>query len=192
MQIITTPCSPDANSYATLEEFDAYLSGRDGFDTSTWDALTDDKKIIRAFYGTCVIDSLSFRGIRACRNQSLQFPRLMPGSKLYESGSSFEDLESLEEFAGLLGEQLPTIPQEVKLAQIEATYQVIHSHLFNIEAFESGESSIASLSIDVIRMTFSKEPGSAYSLFSKADFGAASTIKLLLQRHLTGIRASLV
>ena len=46
--------------------------------------------------------------------------------------------------------------------------------------------------IDVINMTFSKEPKSSYSLFSKSDFGAASTIKLLLQKYMSGLRADLI
>jgi len=192
MEFITTPGSPLATSYATLEEFDAYLAGRDGFDITSWTELIDEQKAMRAFYGAAVIDSLNFRGRKALRGQALQFPRIMPDEALYDAGSSFSDWESLEEFSGLMGVEVPTIPQAVKLAQIEATFQVIHSHLFNIDAFESGESSIASLSIDVIRMTFSKDGGAAYDLFSKSDFGAASTIKLLLQPWLSGLRMALV
>lgn len=192
MELITTPCSKDANSYATLEEFDAYLTGRDGFDPEGWLALTDDQKILRAMYGAAIIDSLIFRGRKAVQHQSLQFPRIMPDSKLYDSGKPFTDYESLEDFAALVDEPVPTVPNNVKLAQIESTFQIVHSHMLGIEAFENGEDSIASLSIDVISMTFRKEEGSAYNLFNKSDFGAASTIKLLLQGYLTVLRGELI
>ena len=197
MEVITTIGAPNANSYASIEEHNQYLEGRDGFDLAKWYALSDAQKGLRIMFGSRIIDSLRYRGTPATVAQAMQFPRLFPSDRLFTqdmngSGIPFRDWESLVEFAELYSADVPVIPQDIKYAQIEATFQVVHTHMFNIEAMESGESSIASLSIDVINMTFSKEPKSSYSLFSKSDFGAASTIKLLLQKYMSGLRADLI
>lgn len=193
MELIALPGAIDANSYATVEEADAYLATRPGFDLEAWSALDEAQKSLRLIFGALVIDSLKFRGRKATESQALQFPRIMPSSQLYDAGSSFFDQEDLEDFAGLLDVAVPTVPEEIKSAQIEATFQIVHSHLFNIGAFESGEADISTLTIDAISMTFKKEAGSPYSLFSKSDFGATSTIKLLLQKYLAGgLRGELV
>lgn len=197
MEVITTIGAANTNSYASLEEHNSYLEARDGFDLTKWNALTDAQKSLRIVFGAKIIDSLRYRGTPATLAQAMQFPRLVPSDRLFTpdmngSGIPFRDWESLVEFAELYSADLPSIPQDIKYAQIEATFQVVHTHMFNIEAMESGESSIASLSIDVINMTFSKEPKSSYSLFSKSDFGAASTIKLLLQKYMSGLRADLI
>ena len=197
MEVITTIGAANTNSYASLEEHNSYLEARDGFDLTKWNALTDAQKGLRIMFGAKIIDSLRYRGAPATLSQAMQFPRLVQTDRLFTpdmngSGIPFRDWESLVDFAELYGADLPSIPQDIKYAQIEATFQVVHTHMFNIEAMESGESSIASLSIDVINMTFSKEPKSSYSLFSKSDFGAASTIKLLLQKYMSGLRADLI
>lgn len=192
MELICTPCDTTSNSYVSLEEIDDYIKNGDGFNTEEWNNLEESQKILRMVFGAFIIDSLNYRGRKACKWQYLKFPRIMPATILYDSGSSFEDYESLSDFAALVDEPVPEIPQSVKFAQCEAAYQIVHSHLFNIEAFESGESSIANLKIDVISMTFEKQPKSPFELFAKADFGAASTIKLLLQPFLSNIRAAIV
>ena len=163
------------------------------FDLGAWNTLSEEQKQLRLIFGALVIDSLRFRGKKAVENQALQFPRIMPDNPLYESGGSFNSWGDLLEYAELVDAEVPTVPETVKLSQIEATYQVIHSHLFGIDAFESGDQDLSSLTIDVISMSFKKEDPSAYALFNKADFGATSTIKLLLQKYLYGeLRGDLV
>lgn len=192
MDVITTPGAVDANSYVSIAEADVYLTSRDGFSTDSWRDLSEEQKAVRLFYGACVIDSLKFRGRKLCRGQALCFPRSVEGTHLYAAGSPFSDMESAQDFAALFGEAVPVIPEKVKFAQIEAAFQIVHSHMFRLGAFESGEAAIASLSIDVIRMSFEKSPVSANTLFSAADFGAVSTIKLLLQDFLSGVRGDVV
>ena len=193
MDFLAISGAVNANSYATVEEADAYLSTRPGFDLGAWNTLSEEQKQLRLIFGALVIDSLRFRGKKAVENQALQFPRIMPDNPLYESGGSFNSWGDLLEYAELVDAEVPTVPETVKLSQIEATYQVIHSHLFGIDAFESGDQDLSSLTIDVISMSFKKEDPSAYALFNKADFGATSTIKLLLQKYLYGeLRGDLV
>ena len=193
MDFIATSGAVNANSYATVEEADAYLSTRPGFDLEAWNALSEGQKQLRLIFGALVIDSLRFRGKKAVANQALQFPRIMPDNPLYESGCSFKSWADLLEYSEIVDGEVPSVPESVKLAQIEATFQIIHSHLFGIDAFESGDQDLSSLTIDVISMSFKKEEPSPYSLFNKADFGATATIKLLLQKFLYGeLRGDLV
>ena len=181
-----------ANTYATIDEFSDYIAERDGFNVEEWQALSLNQQMLRMVYGTLVIDSLVFRGSKATRRQSLAFPRIFPSTKLAEVQGKMETWEDLTDYCSLMDYELPEVPEKVKIAQIEATYQIIHSHLFTIEPFEDGEASISSPTIDVISLSFRKAGGSAYSLFSKADFSAASTIKLMLQPYLTTFRGGLV
>ncbi len=192
LELISIVGANNANSYATVSEFDEYIAERDGFNNEEWQALSVNQKLLRIVYGTAVIDSLAFRGTKAVRNQALAFPRIYPTDPYAEAEGKLATWQDLEDYCALMDYDLPIVPEKVKIAQIEATYQIVHSHLFTIEPFEDGEASISSLSIDVISLTFSKAGGSPYSLFSKADFGAASTIKLLLQPYLSTFRGSLV
>ena len=192
VELVSIPGASNANTYATIQEFDEYISGRDGFNEEEWKALTLNQQLLRIVYGTAVIDSLVFRGKKATRKQALAFPRIFQSDELSDVQGKMETWEDLSDYCDLMGLPLPEVPEKVKIAQIEATYQIVHSHLFTIEPFEDGEASISSLSIDVISLSFSKAGGSAYSLFSKADFSAASTIKLMLQPYLTTFRGSLV
>lgn len=78
--INTTPGHPDANSYATVEEADAYFDSRSS--TENWDKLNNDLKAAALQLATKQIDSMRFFGEKrfdeACyyrREQALQFPR---------------------------------------------------------------------------------------------------------------------
>lgn len=184
--------SNNANSYVTLEECDYYLSKRDGFDITEWSALSDEQKSFRIIYGAAIIDSLKFSGKKALKTQSMKFPRIFSKDALFDAAGKFSTWEDLEDYCELMDFSVPIIPEKVKFAQIETTFQVVHSYLMTIEPFESGETDIASLSIDVISLSFSKNQRSPYSLFSKADFGADSSIKLLLQDYLSTFRGELV
>lgn len=194
MKINTNPGDRAAISYATIKEADKYVLGRDGFDKESWSVLTEEQKAFRLAYGAYIIDSQRYRGIKACVGQALQFPRITRSDgALWEANSPFSDYDTLQEFAALMDVPAPVVPKKVKFAQIEATYQIVHSHILTLEPFDTGEEGISALTIDDIHLSFRKSGKSAYSLFCKADFGAASTISLLLQEFLFGgIRGALI
>lgn len=80
MSLNTTPSHPQADSYVTVSEADAYLNNRT--DVSNWDALSNDQKEAILKMATKQIDTLRFFNKKVvrypvwCRDeQELQFPR---------------------------------------------------------------------------------------------------------------------
>jgi hypothetical protein len=197
MNLLLDIGSHDATSYMSLDEADAYLTSRPGFDTSDWSNLSDDQKIFALILAVKLLDSLNFRGFRAVNNQALAFPRIFPRDLLYVEDAAgrfmpFSDYQSLVDYAGLMNTAPPGIPDSVKFAQAEIVFQVIVSHLLTLEPFSTGEMDITSLGIDVISLSFGKGSASAYNLFSKDSIGAISTVKMYLREYLTNIRGALI
>lgn len=62
------------NSYVTLEEANAYLNVKYGFNWSTYD---DDKKKLLLVNATREIDKREYQGCRLEKDQTLKFPRLI-------------------------------------------------------------------------------------------------------------------
>jgi len=80
MALITTPSDPNADSYVTLAEADAYFLNRS--DVANWSALSDEQKEAVLKLATKHIDTFRFHGeeIRPTPNwyrdkQNLKFPR---------------------------------------------------------------------------------------------------------------------
>jgi len=191
--------SPRGTSYASVEEANEYLNARSGFDVSKWTELPDEQKQFRLILAALIIDSVRYAGVRATKEQRLEFPRLLSGNGLYvedESGLpvQFTDWTALQDYAGLKGlSEFPAVPDDVKHAQAEVAFQIVHSHMLTLGPGESGERDITSLGIDVISLSFGTAQKLAHDLFAKQEFGAASVIKLYLQRYLPkGIRGALV
>ena len=76
----TIPSHPDANSYATIEEANAYFDNRSGVEN--WSKLTEDVKTAALQLATKQIDSMRFFGEQLFdeakyyrRKQALAFPR---------------------------------------------------------------------------------------------------------------------
>lgn len=197
MELNANTASPDANSYQTVADADTRLADRDNFDLDSWNGLSSSQKSVRLILATKIIDSLHYRGVKATEGQSLKFPRLFPGGPLYVQDSRgdpmpFEDWESIREYAALKNVEAPNIPEDVLQAHVEIAFQVVHSHLLQLEPFDAGESSIASLGIDVISLSFGSGKKSAFDIFSKEQFGAIAPVRLYLQKYVTNVRGALV
>jgi hypothetical protein len=197
MDVIISIGSPTANSYLTVEEMDAYIGARPGFDGSVWVALPQATKEFELVLAAQIEDGLSFRGERAVLGQAMAFPRIMPDSPLFIEDRSgkfmpYTDWEALCDYAGLTGCPIPVIPDGVKSAQAEIAFQVVHSHLMTLEPFGTGEMDITSLGIDVISLSFGKGVQSDYNLFSKDQMGAISVVRMYLQKYLAAIRGAVI
>jgi len=123
MELNVDTASARANSYGTVAESRKVLS-------SVWQDLDPEKQNFRLILAAKIIDSLTFRGIKATKAQSLQFPRLLPGSLLYVEDSDgkpiqFTDWQTLTEYAALKNAPLPVIPEDVKAAQFEIADQLV-------------------------------------------------------------------
>jgi hypothetical protein len=198
MELIADVASPEANSYLTVDDAESRLAVRGGFNLESWSPLTSDQKAFRLLMGARIVDSLSYRGIRATKNQNLSFPRLFSGDSLYVEDQDstpvlFRDWESLVEYAALKDTDPPVIPDDVKNAQVEVTFQIVHSYLLTLEPFDSGESNIVSLGIDVISLSFGNGGGqTSTGFFSKEQLGAISTVKFFLQKYVSPFRGALL
>jgi hypothetical protein len=190
MSIDTTIAGSAADSYVTIQEADDYLQGRGGFDLAGWAALDGTKKEFQLKLGAKFVDSLNYRGVTATRNQALAFPRIFPRELLYVENSGvpmpFNDWDSLEEYADLRNINAPGIPEDVKFAQIEITFQVVYAHLMTLGPMDVGEREINSLSIDVISLSFASagQGASPYGIFSKDKLGATAPVRLYLRKYM--------
>lgn len=226
MALTTTAASATADSYATIAEIEAYLATRDPFPTSTyytsWQALSTAAKEWRASMAARILDSLHFRGVRATKEQALQFPRIFPGSDLWPLSSTISNVRpriysglvqwigdatpsddpdamwdtwaDLVEYADANSLTYPDIPTALKQAQAEVAFQVVHSHLATLGAMEEGSTGVSGLSVGPLSVEFSDKlaPAAAYSIFKSASLDAQSVILFLLHKYMAGLRGALI
>jgi hypothetical protein len=202
MALNTEVASPSADSYCTVAEADTYLAGiTDRFDTSDWDALSDTQKEQRLKLAAQILDTaIPFRGVSATKAQALKWPRIFPGEDLYVDDdnpleNSFDTWTDLTDYADLLGMEeadYPGIPDEVKWAQIEIAYQVVHSYLFTIGPFETGTEMTTDFSIEGIRFKETMKEVAKGGLFEKYKFDSMSIVRFYLGRYITSLRMTLL
>src|SRR5690606_14902 len=99
--LIATPGAPNANSYVTLAEADAYVAALAGPSARAWEQLDDDAKKRALLTATRRLDQEEYAGRKASSTQALKWPRV---------GVKDED-----------GRPYPSdvIPEPIKAAQIE-------------------------------------------------------------------------
>jgi len=64
-----------ANSYCLPSDGDYYFQGR--LFTEAWDAASADRKEAAMQHATKIIETLSFRGLKAISDQVLSWPRVL-------------------------------------------------------------------------------------------------------------------
>lgn len=74
--LIVDPGSSDANSYATLDEAEAYVSALAGPAARAWEALDDDAKKRSLLTATIRLDQEGYAGRKASPTQALKWPRV--------------------------------------------------------------------------------------------------------------------
>jgi hypothetical protein len=199
MTLITTIGAEDADSYVTLAEADSYIETREGFNFDEWDNLEDEAKEWRLTLAALILNNLKYRGVKASKEQNLSFPRITPTSPLWRddetwSSRSFDTWTDLESYATLEGLVPPTIPSEVKKAQIEVAFQVVHSHYASLAPMEQGDVSANFVGIGKLQVRFdAKGSSGAHDYIDRMAVSAISIVKFLLGKHLGGgLRGMLV
>lgn len=222
MALVTTAGSSTADSYATVTEVDTYLAARSPFNTSdeytSWLELTEAQKETRMKIATMMIDSMRFRGLKATLEQSLAFPRVFPGDDLYPKKAKqttwvvtrirrweeqdddsrearAETWSDLSDLADSLDVSLPTVPDEIKNAQAEVAFQVVHYHLLSLDPMEEGATNVNKLAVGPLSVAFAKAQTeqAAYSVFRASAMDATSIIYFMLKKYLAGgIRGALI
>jgi hypothetical protein len=72
--VVATPGAPNANSFVTVAEVDAYLAERPN--TTTWDALDADGKARVTILSSRRLDQERYEGYQSSQSQALQWPRI--------------------------------------------------------------------------------------------------------------------
>lgn len=198
MTLVTEIASLTADSYATLAEVDAYLASRPGITTDSWDALDDTEKEFRIKMGALIMDRLKFRGVKATKYQARMFPRILPGSLLNRTGYStgdvpFDTWADLQEYAAYVGESEPTIPQQVKDAQAEVTFQVVHTHFMTLSPFEQGDVKTSFIGLGKLQVQLgSKFYEVSGDFIERGAISAVGIVKFMLSPWLTNTKGYLV
>jgi hypothetical protein len=151
MALITTPGDRNSDSYVTVNEADSYIHSYYGsgspFVESTWNALSEDAKEHRLRLAALFLEDFGYRGKKACRDQFLAFPRWWKTDWNYPAyedqyitmsdipgyGDGSPAYEGTPDDQNLFGSP-PAVPDNVKNAQIEVAYRVLHSTLLSGDA----------------------------------------------------------
>lgn len=123
--------SKGTNSYATVEEADAYFADR--LDVDAWTSASAEQKAQALITATSMLDGLSWTGVIADEAQSLSFPR---------SGDYFDPR---------LGYRA-TFDENVPTRIIQATYELAY-HLLNNDGLMDETGSVASLEVGSVKLT---------------------------------------
>lgn len=180
MALVVTGGSATANSYVTVAEADAYIALLPYADVADWAGLETAPKEYRLKLAALVMNSLAYRGAKACMNQRLAFPRWWRTEDDYpDDEDTYEDMSDITD-AGLTA---PTVSQEVKDAQCEVAFQVIHTVVLKADVMAAPEKLIKAFGLGGGSLTIefgADSPGR--SLFDKSKLATISVVAMLLSR----------
>lgn len=126
MALDTTIGGSTSDSYVTVSELDTYLTAAYGEENTTVTAfleLEETAKEHRLRLAALTLNTFPWRGAKACRDQRLEFPRWWRTDDEY--GYVVEDEDYYINYSDIT-ENAPSIPSEIKYAQIEIAYQVVN------------------------------------------------------------------
>jgi hypothetical protein len=146
MALDTTVGGSSSDSYVTVSEFDTYLESVYGDSAATFLDKEESAKEVRLRIAALLMNTFPYRGVKASRDQRLEFPRWWRTDDEYDF--IMEDEDYIIDYSDI-EENAPTIPAEVGYAQFEIAYQVVDYMLSldplafpekEIKAFELGGS----------------------------------------------------
>lgn len=204
MALVTTIASATADSYVTVAEADAYLATRKPFNISAsytaWTELSEAEKETALKWAAMLIDLLRVRGLKLTTEQSLAWPRCFRGDDLYPTTDAradrWEDWEEVTDYCTAMEITEPTIPQDVKDAQVEIAFQVVHGYMTTLDPMEESSGELSSISIGgKLNVQFASAQSNSIpsgDLFNKSFLSAQTILKLKLRKYLTTIRGRVV
>ena len=182
--LVTTAGASNANSYVTKAEADTYIAAMPYTAKSEWAALTEAAAEARLKLAALWLNTLPYRGARACFEQCLEFPRWFRTDDGYPSyEDTYETMADITE----AGYTSPTVPQEVKDAQCEIAFLVIHSIVFKATVGGTPEPEVSSFTMGPLSLSFESMIGG--SAFSKGNLSVMAITRILLhkwERHVGG------
>jgi len=138
MALDTTVGGSSSDSYATVAELDEYLEAAYGDTASTFIDLEESAKEFRLKLSALLMNNFPYRGVKASRDQRLEFPRWWRTDDEYDF--IMDDEDYIIDYSDIV-ENAPTIPAEVGYAQMEISYQVVN-HMLSIDALAFPEKEI--------------------------------------------------
>lgn len=147
------------NSYATVEEADAYFADR--LDVAAWTAASSTQKAQALVTATKMLDNLDWIGVAVSDSQTLAFPR---------SGTYFDPR---------LGMEISLSETSVPSRIISATYELAY-HLQNNDGLLDDTGLVKDISIGSIRLSTvtspSKIPGVVRKLIRPLQVNAGTNL----------------
>lgn len=146
MALDTTVGGSSSDSYVTVAELDEYLVaayGDEATNVANFLELEEGFKEHRLRLAALVMNTIPYRGVKACRDQRLEFPRWWRTDDEYEY--VLEDEDYFINYSDI-EENAPTIPTEVKYAQMEISYQVVN-HMLSLDPLAFPEKEIKSFEL---------------------------------------------
>ena len=138
MALDTTVGGSSSDSYVTVADFNTYLESVYGDSSSTFLDIEDSAKEVRLRIAALLMNVFPYRGVKASRNQRLEFPRWWRTDDEYEF--IMEDEDYILDYSDI-EENAPTIPAEVGYAQFEIAYQVVN-HMLSLDPLAFPEKEI--------------------------------------------------
>ena len=130
-----------SESYATVQELDDYLTaayGEENTSVAAFLELEESAKEHRLKLAALTLNTFSWRGAKASRDQRLEFPRWWRTDDDYDY--VVEDEDYYINYSDIT-ENAPITPAEIKYAQIEIAYQVV-DHLLTVDPLAFPEKEI--------------------------------------------------
>lgn len=197
MTLVTTEYASDCNSYVSLVEAQTYIDAREGFDGTAWQALTDAQKEFRLTLAVQLLEAnYQWRGGAATKPQARVFPFITPqDTELYrDDGEPFDDLDDLTDYCALVGVDLPTVPDDIKSAQVEVAYLVVDQCLGVTDQTDESEPLIKSIEVwGGVKVTVADGGASAKTVsLMKASFNSLTVVNLLVRKYINNLRGVLL
>jgi hypothetical protein len=143
MSLDTTVGGGSSDSYVTVAELDTYLESVYGDTASTFLDKEEAAKEHRLRLAALLLNTFPFRGVKASRDQRLEFPRWWRTNDEYyyilDDEDYIIDYSEIEDDA-------PTIPAEVGYSQMEIGYQVV-DHMLSLDPLAFPEKEIRSFEL---------------------------------------------
>lgn len=171
MALDTTIGGNSSDSYVAVEDLNTYVESVYGDTASTFLDLEVSAKELRLKLAALTMNNFPYRGVKASRNQRLEFPRWWRTDDEY----SFivEDEDYILDYVDI-EESAPTIPAEVGYSQMEITYQVVN-HMLSMDTLAFPEKEIKSFGLGgSLELEFFGAQGSAS--LSKASISSLDII----------------
>jgi hypothetical protein len=143
MALVTTIGGSDSESYVAVADLRVYLEAVYGDTVSTFldkeDAAIEHQLKLSAL----VMNNFPYRGVKASRDQRLEFPRWWRTDDEYDF--IVDDEDYIIDYSDIEG-NAPVIPAEVGYSQMEITYQVV-DHMMGLEPLAFPEREIRSFGL---------------------------------------------